>query len=24
MFGEGDLLPGHGRINLTLRVVRDG
>jgi alkylated DNA repair protein (DNA oxidative demethylase) len=24
MFGEDDLLPGHGRINLTLRVVRDG
>ena len=22
MFGEDDLLPGHGRINLTLRVVR--
>jgi len=22
MFGEGDLLPGGGRINLTLRVVR--
>jgi alkylated DNA repair protein (DNA oxidative demethylase) len=24
MFGKDDLLPGHGRINLTLRVVRDG
>jgi alkylated DNA repair protein (DNA oxidative demethylase) len=24
MFGEDDLLPGGGRINLTLRVVRDG
>jgi alkylated DNA repair protein (DNA oxidative demethylase) len=23
MFGEDGLLPGHGRINLTLRVVRD-
>jgi alkylated DNA repair protein (DNA oxidative demethylase) len=22
MFGAGDLLPGGGRINLTLRVVR--
>jgi alkylated DNA repair protein (DNA oxidative demethylase) len=24
MFGEDDLLPGGGRINLTLRVVKDG